>query len=242
MWGVRVLPVCRLLRDPGRWGCGGVQLRSGIVVSARSAVLIASAQGQLAGSRRRRRRPVRMSRPGMAKILRCRVAVVARCKSGPARCPPAAPARRRRSRRVGGPAGWPDLRRDAVPGGPHARNGATHYFSGRVVAGVVVDGDVEPLDDLEPGPSTTSVAEAARQRPARVDPAGPGDTCCTNGRCCPRQAGTCSPDNDDLRPSPTRTLDWPPCRCGTDGTSPSDPSSPTGSAAPRHGTQQLNPS
>ena len=82
MWGVWVLPVCRLLRDPGRWGCGGVQLRSGIVVSARSAVLIASAQGQLAGSRRRRRRPVRMSRPGMAKILRCRVAVVARCKSG----------------------------------------------------------------------------------------------------------------------------------------------------------------
>ena len=91
MEGVRDRPVCRLLRVLVVGTGGVVQQRSGIVWIEASAVLIASAQGQLPGSRRRRRRPLCTRRPGMVKTFRRSVAAVARCRSGPARMATARP-------------------------------------------------------------------------------------------------------------------------------------------------------
>jgi D-amino-acid dehydrogenase len=58
------------------------------VIAAR-AVLNASAQGQFSGSRRRCRRPLRTSRPGMVNIARRRVATVALCRLSPVSRPTA---------------------------------------------------------------------------------------------------------------------------------------------------------
>ena len=82
--------------DPGVDGSYEIALLDGetLVLDPRDAVLraaaepsaavIASAQGQRAGSRRCRRRPVWTSRPGIVNSLRRNVDAVARSRSGPA--------------------------------------------------------------------------------------------------------------------------------------------------------------
>jgi hypothetical protein len=52
----------------------------GMALRAVRAVVNASAQGQVSGSRRRRRRPLRTGQPGMVNTARRSVAVVARCR------------------------------------------------------------------------------------------------------------------------------------------------------------------
>jgi len=77
-------PVCRLLRVlVVGVGVGGQQ-RSGIAWMRVRASRIGAAHGQDSGSRRRRRRPVWMRRPGMVNTVRRSVAAVARVSSGPA--------------------------------------------------------------------------------------------------------------------------------------------------------------
>ncbi len=64
-------------------GDGGEQ-RSGIAWILVSACSMAAAQGQDAGSRRCRRRPLRSSRPGTVQTRRCSVVAVAFSRSCPA--------------------------------------------------------------------------------------------------------------------------------------------------------------
>ena len=88
--GVREPPVCPASPQVLVVGVGvGFQQRSGIAWIVVSAWAMADAQGQEAGSRRCRRRPLCTRRPGTVKTRRCRVLAVAFSRSGPPKRPTA---------------------------------------------------------------------------------------------------------------------------------------------------------